>query len=458
MFFTVFPAIINMLFFILLGGSDVPMFDNFQQVNRFLADRKQFGIKPGLDRMYKLLRLLGQPQNKSSAIHIAGTNGKGSTIHYLKNALAANGYRVGVFTSPSLNGITGYIWLNNIPIPEHLFIELLDEMYPAIQSLDQADNHPTEFEIITALAFFYFADRVDIALIEAGMGGREDTTNCFLPLFSIITNVAHDHTAFLGRTIKSIAGHKAGIIKEQKPVIIGEMPPEALIEIQREAEQRKAAVYQFGYDFWISSSNETGQATSLSFIWLDEGEEKIFDLAMNGDHQRQNAALSVMALSLLERNHYRIDWNKAAKGVAQTQVPGRFERIMEHPPIVIDGAHNVAGIQSFIRTMRQYYPESKRYLLFAGFGDKALTQMLQELIPYFTSITLTTFDHPRAMDAEQLYQLIGRRDIFSVNEDWHAFIRKHIAVEPAGGSILFVTGSLNFIFDVRNYLTGHFLS
>lgn len=435
------------------------MFDNFQQVNRFFADRKQFGIKPGLDRMYTLLRLLGQPQTKSPAIHVAGTNGKGSTIHYLKNALSENGYRVGVFTSPSLNGQTGYIWLNDTPIPDHTFIKILSDMYPAIQILDASANHPTEFEIITALAFVYFAGRADITLIETGMGGREDTTNCFLPMFSIITNIARDHMNFLGNTIKEIAGHKAGIIKPERPVIIGEVPSEASTVIHREAERNEATVYQFGCDFWLSETNEISRAMSFPFTWSDGKKEKSLGLVMKGRHQEQNAALSMEAMSFLEQGGYKIDWILAEKGISQTRVPGRFEQIVEHPPIVIDGAHNVAGIQSFIQTMLQHYPKHKRSLLFTGFRDKALTKMLQELIPYFSSIILTSFDHPRAVKAEALYQLVSDRDTVTVHEDWHDIVRERTEQEPVDdNNVLFVAGSLTFIFEVRRYLSYHYPS
>lgn len=427
------------------------MFDNFQQVNRFFADRKQFGIKPGLDRMYSLLWLLGQPQTELSMIHVAGTNGKGSTIHYLYHALHASGYQVGAFTSPSLHGLTGYIWLNHTVIPDHLFINILNEIYPSIQKLDEADNHPTEFEIITALAFVYFAGRVDIALIETGMGGREDTTNCFLPLFSIITNVEKDHTAFLGDTIEAIAGHKAGIIKPKKPVILGDMMSEALAVIRLETERNETDVYQFGSDFWVSSTNESPHA----IIWSEKEKQKKFKLKMKGGHQLHNASLSLMALSLLEKNQYRIDWKRAVKGIEQTQVPGRFEKITDHPPIVIDGAHNVAGIQSFIQTMLQYYPDDKRCLLFAGFQDKALTHMLQELTPYFSSIMLTSFDHPRAIKADALYQLADYHDTFTVHGDWHDIVKEQMK-NKADDAVLFVTGSLNFIFEVRRYLSSNF--
>ncbi len=195
-------------------------------------------MKPGLDRIRKLLHFLGDPQGKVTAIHVAGTNGKGSTIQYIKHGLIANSCRVGVFQSPSMDGVKGHISVNHRKVPEETIITLMNQIYPFIQRLDQEQNAPTSFEIITAIAFLHFADDVDVALIEAGMGGRYDTTNCFDPVMSIITNIEKDHTAFLGTTLGEIAWQKAGIIKEKRPVIAGEMNEEAYKSIIAEAIQK----------------------------------------------------------------------------------------------------------------------------------------------------------------------------------------------------------------------------
>src|SRR5699024_7769817 len=201
------------------------MFYHLEEVNRFFENRRYLGIKPGLSRMNQLLTYLDNPQKRIKAVHVAGTNGKGSTIHFLKNALIKNGHEVGLFISPSMLDVTGYIFKNNKRIAEETLISILNEMFPIIQQMDESDMHPTEYEIITAIAFFLFVRHVDIALIETGMGGREDTTNCVNPLLSVITNVSLDHTTFLGNTLEKIAYHKAGIIKNNIPVILGEIQP-----------------------------------------------------------------------------------------------------------------------------------------------------------------------------------------------------------------------------------------
>ncbi|WP_106497013.1 bifunctional folylpolyglutamate synthase/dihydrofolate synthase [Lentibacillus sp. Marseille-P4043] len=422
------------------------MFENFQQVQNFFANRKKFGIKPGLDRMKRLLQLLDNPQNKLNAIHVAGTNGKGSTINYVKDALRFNGYHVGVFTSPSLDGLTGHVLLDDQAIPEKTFISLVEEMYPAIQELDNANNHPTEFEIITALAFVYFVDRVDFALIETGMGGLQDTTNCFTPMLSIITNVARDHIAFLGDTIKEIAHHKAGIIKRNIPVIVGEMDQEALAVMKHKAMSLHAPFYQFAKEFKMKSLEQS--AYGQRFEWTNTTTKMNVSLNMNGNHQQMNASLAMMALVLVERYDYSINWDKALAGIHQSQLPGRFELVHHNPTIIIDAAHNTAGIQSFIQTVLQNYADRERYLIFAGFRDKELDRMLNQLSAHFTQITLTTFDHSRAESVEALYHSASFKNKL-INKDWLNAIAD-ISNKPSN-ACYFITGSFHFISLVRKY-------
>ncbi|WP_286170790.1 bifunctional folylpolyglutamate synthase/dihydrofolate synthase [Lentibacillus populi] len=431
--------------------SGVHMFDNFQQATVFFANRKMFGIKPGLDRMHRLLQLLDCPQHKLKAVHVAGTNGKGSTIHYLKAALQANGNRVGVFTSPSPIGLTGHILFDDQPISETAFVHLLNEMYPVIQKLDSMNNHPTEFEIITAMAFVYFADQVDIALIETGMGGREDTTNCFTPIISIITNVTRDHMAFLGNTVKEIAFHKAGIIKQDRPVVIGDMNPEAFAVIEQEAYRNNARIYQFAQDFTTTSMGQV--ENNQHFMWSCSGKKMTVSLKMRGKHQEINASVAIMALSLLKMHGYPVSWDKAIAAIGRSQLAGRFELISDNPSVIIDGAHNVAGIQSFIRTVLRHYPDRERHLIFAGFKDKELTMMLNLLCDHFASITITTFDHPRAINAESLYRAVSCRNKL-LEPDWHHAVKQICNETARRDKVFFITGSLHFILQVRKYFRG----
>lgn len=427
------------------------LFTNFQQVEAFFKDRAKIGIKPGLERVYYLLQKLGDPHLDLQAIHIAGTNGKGSTLHYLKNALLENGYQVGVFTSPSYQGLRGHIYRNHEPISEEDFRQLLNQMYPIIMELDEMDNHPTDFEIMTVLAFLYFKKHVEITLVETGMGGRYDTTNCLKPMLSIITNVDYDHTAFLGETLTEIAGHKAGIIKEQAPVIVGETKQEPLTRIQAEADHKQAPIYVFGQDFSVIQSKQLDHVQQFTWKY---GEKHIeVTLKMLGDHQQRNAALAMMALDLINDQGFSIDLGKSLEGIAHTTVPGRFEKMSDHPVIVIDGAHNPASVETFKHTMLNHYPDQKRHLIYAAFKDKDIKPMLETLLPHFETITMTTFDSPRAAKAEDIASLVDSEKI-RIEHDWQSLV-KYISQQKHDPHHYFITGSLHFITLVRDYYFSH---
>ncbi|MGP4108418.1 bifunctional folylpolyglutamate synthase/dihydrofolate synthase [Virgibacillus sp. L01] len=423
------------------------MFEHFQQVEEFFESRKKYGMKPGLDRIHKLLKLLDNPQKKIQAIHVAGTNGKGSTVQYIKNALISNNIYVGIFTSPSLNGLTGHIFKNNDIISEMEFTEMINEIHPFVQRLDAENDHPTEFEIITAVAFLYFKKYADIALIEAGMGGREDTTNCFDPILSIITNVEEDHIAFLGESLKSIAYHKAGIIKENTPVVIGEMSDEAMSVISEEASLEDAPLYQLEKEFDYSILHEvSGYQT---FNWVSNEDKFKVSIQTNGKYQVKNASLAIMALKLLESNGFILNLDKSLNGFYQTKIPGRFEMVQTNPVVVLDGAHNPAGVRAFTDTMTSIYKNREKHLIFAAFKDKDLTYMLHYLSNHFSSITLTTFKHPRAASVEQLQSVINHPNV-RVNQDWMNVIEE---IQNKNNHVCyFVTGSLHFIANVRKIL------
>lgn len=426
------------------------MFTTTEQMLTFFDKRKNIGIKPGLERINHLLELLGDPHKKIKAIHVAGTNGKGSTIDYLKHALMCNGYKVGVYTSPSLDGITGHIFLNEHKITDEECLRLFNVMYPMIQTLDESGDHPTEYEILTALAFMYFAEHVDIALIETAMGGRFDTTNCFQPILSIITNIDKDHMGFLGETIKEIAYHKAGIIKEQSPVIVGDVKEEVFSVIQQEAVTKQAKIYRLYEDFNYHSIKYNNH--KQTFTWLDNHNQSInMTIQMHGAHQVKNSAVAMMALQLLMEIGYVIDMNKVLIGVENTFVPGRFEEIQKSPPIILDGAHNLAGMKSFIDVATKIYPKMDKHLIFAGFRDKELHQMLQLVAGNFSTITVTSFDHQRAASAEYLYGLLDSNHILQI-EDWKDAIARIYQHSASENEAYFITGSLNFIAMVRKYL------
>lgn len=424
------------------------MFINYDDIKSFFNERKSFGIKLGLGRMENLLDLLDNPQHNMTAIHVAGTNGKGSTINYIKDVLVSNSYEVGIFTSPSMYGLNGHILHNGHTISKAEFIALFNEIYPKVCQLDEAGDHPTEFEIITSMAFLYFKNRVDIALIETGMGGREDTTNCFQPIFSIITNISIDHTNFLGDSMEEIASHKSGVIKEKCPVIIGKMNNQAANIVQKEALEHTAEIFQLNKDFHYRNFKKINN--KQQFEW-GYGEHAIeLEIQMYGKHQVENCSLALMALYLLKKSGFTICIDRAKKSLKNSIIAGRFEAVSQYPPIILDGAHNVAGVEAFLQIVKSNYNKMDKHLIFAGFRDKQMDIMLKQLSLTFESITLTSFNHSRAAEAFELYNVSNAKYKY-IAKDWQDTISE-ILNNQASSTVYFITGSLYFITQVRHYI------
>lgn len=413
-----------------------------QQLQTFFTSRNKVGIKPGLDRVLYLLQKTDHPERELSAVHVAGTNGKGSVIQFMQEALIANGYLVGVFTSPSFIGLQGHFLINGKPAEEGAVIALVNQLMPAIRELDQRDEAPTSFEIITVIAFMYFYKKVDIALIETGMGGRLDTTNCFHPLLSIITNVAKDHTQYLGHSIAEIAHHKAGIIKGETPVVAGKLKREARQVIQQEAEKKQSTLYELGEDYRVHKNDDNFESQKINKRTLNPG--------LKGAHQTDNAAVAFRALQLLETDNFILQEKLVLQAFAHTTLPGRFEQIHHHPAIILDCAHNSAGIRAFIETVKQTDNRSSKKLLFAGFKDKQLDQMLAMLTSYFDDITLTTFSHERAAPVSSFQPWLENQTV-NVSEHWQMAV-DHIMADAENGASYYITGSLHFITLVRAYI------
>lgn len=425
------------------------MFTHFQAIEEWMQERKSLGVKPGLARMDDLLSRLDHPENRMKAVHVAGTNGKGSTIQMMRQALHANGYRVGVFNSSSLSGLTGHIWNNDQTIPHTEWIKLMDDIYPIIKQLDRKGDHPTNFEIITVVAFVYFSAHVDIALIETGMGGRYDTTNCLHPILSIITNIAKDHTAFLGNDRKDIAYHKAGIIKEHTPLVLGDVNDDIYPVFGHEATQKHANVYRLFHDFTYSDVNIS--FSMQHFQWKHGTETHDVMLSVDGKHQVKNASLAIMALSILETLGITLDWSKTLNAIQYTTIPARFETVCRDPLMIVDGAHNPAGVEAFLSTVGSIYPTEEKHLIFAAYADKDTHTMLDTLNPCFRSITLTTFKDERAATASYLYKNSRHPYKYAVS-DWKGFIHNILKEATGTKKIYFVTGSLAFITEVRSYI------
>lgn len=404
------------------------MFANLAQAEAFLTSRRHLGIKPGLHRVQQLLKTSGNPERRMKSIHIAGTNGKGSTSTYLAKALTYNGYKSGSFISPTPGGFLESIQVDGKWITEEEFIVECDALLSTIEEMDRQDNHPSEFEIHVCIAFSYLAKHADISVIEAGMGGRGDATNVLQqPLLSIITNIGLDHQHFLGDTVEAIASEKAGIIKAGAPVISAVLQDGARAVIENQAKE---------------------VAAPITWIEAKDADRLQVNPQMRGTHQKVNAALAAEACHLLQEIGFSLNMEKVKEAINQAQLPGRFELVENVPKIILDGAHNAEGVAAFIETVKENYANKKIEVLFSAFQDKPFAQMIQQLQEITTNISLTTFDHPRAVDLETLSEAYPEVGMVGNWEEWV----KQLYGDYQTDSVYFVTGSLHFIYQVRKYI------
>lgn len=316
-----------------------------RKIEDLLQPFQRFGINLGLKRIKKLLALLGNPQEKVSIIHVAGTNGKGSVCAYLSSILTASGYKTGRFISPHLINWTERICLNEQQIKEDILIDILEEIRAIVDVSDP--ECPTQFEVITAAAWVFFAnEEVDVAVMEVGLGGRLDATNvCNAKgtegagtLASIITSISREHWQRLGDTLGKIAGEKAGVIKEKCPVIVGNLPEEARIVVKNRAEELNAPI------IWVKSANKLADNQA-------EYEGITYPLALAGDIQLQNSAIALATIKILQQQGWQIPLSAIEEGMRKTRWRGRIEWVKwQNRDLLIDGAHNVASAE----VLRQY--------------------------------------------------------------------------------------------------------
>ena len=365
----------------------------------------------GLAGMRRLLAAVGSPHERVPVVHVAGTKGKGSTVAMLAAILEEAGHRVGRYLSPHVHALEERISVAGAAISPADLAAALEAVKPAVEALDTAAARrgrrgPTWFEVVTAAAFVHFARaRVDVAVLETGLGGRLDATNVSRPLVSVITSISLDHMAVLGRTVGRIATEKAGIIKRGCPVVSGAAHPSARRVIAATAARRRAALLQVGRDF--TATYEPGD-DPLGGGWAvvtEAGREPVrYRLAMPGRHQADNAALAVVTAHRLDSRGLRVPPQAIERGLARVRLPARIERVSERPLVVVDAAHNVASMRSLIDTLAPALePVRSRVLLFAASGDKQIEEMLALAAGRFDHVVVTRYaTNPRAAPTERL--------------------------------------------------------
>jgi dihydrofolate synthase/folylpolyglutamate synthase len=362
-----------------------------------------------LDRMFALMRELGNPQEKYPIIHIAGTKGKGSVAAFCAVALKAAGYKTGLYTSPHLWDYTERVQINGAPISHEQLIELVEQVKPAVAKIPKL----TTFEITTAIGLLAFAkNEVRAAVVEVGLGGRLDATNIVTPNVSVITSLSYDHMAVLGNTLAEIAAEKAGIIKEGIPVVSAPQAKEALGVVQRVAKQKHCPLTLVGKDvkFERLGSSLDGQSLRLSSFHFPPQQPLSIDLTIPllGVHQVENAAIACTAL---KRSGIPISDEAIQNGFAHVKWPARFEVLRRQPPVVIDSAHNRDSARRLRETLDEYFPEIPVVLIFCALEDKDISGILEELKPRLECVVATRADHPRAPSAEWMAGQARKADI-----------------------------------------------
>ena len=430
------------------------MVHTYEEALDWIHSRLRFGIKPGIKRMEWMMEKLGHPERKIKTIHVAGTNGKGSTVTYIRNILQEAGYRVGTFTSPYIEQFNERISVDGIPFSNEDMVKLVNLIKPLA---DELENHelgsPTEFEVITAMSFYYFRHmaEVDIAVYETGLGGRFDSTNIITPLVSVITNIGHDHQAILGDSIAEIAFEKAGIIKHGVPLITAVYQDEARNVITGVAIEKKARLYQLSQELKISKYEATEQGESFS-LRTPFGELENLKLSMKGRHQVDNASLAVMAIVYV-KNYYSffIEEEHIRLGLEKAFWAGRMEEISHNPLVVLDGAHNKEGIEKLAETVKGRYKDKHIHILFTALSDKPLDEMIGLLDEVANTITFTSFDFPRAADAHFLSEKSNHPQKRAI-EAWKIALKSTL-YGLGKEDLLLITGSLYFISEIRTYFT-----
>ena len=407
----------------------------------WIHERSKFGIKPGVKRMEWMLEQFNNPQDKIRGIHIGGTNGKGSTVAYLRTALVENGYDIGTFTSPFIESFNERISLNGIPITNDEIVQLVERVKPICEALesDTELGAATEFEIITTMMFLYFGEirPVDFVIIEAGLGIKNDSTNVFEPVLSILTSIGLDHTDILGTTYLDIAKDKSAIIKPNTPVIYSVKNDDALKYVRDYALEQNAKPIELDREIIIISQDD-----EFTYRYKDYELETIV-LNMLGEHQKENASLAITALlELNEADIIDLDFNKMIDGIESVNWTGRIEQVREQPLMVIDGAHNNESVEALIDTIKHYYGREKIDILFSAIKGKPISSMINKLNEIASQFYLADFDFPKALAKEEIAEEIKLDNIKFIDDYVHF-------IENYKGDGLIITGSLYFISEVK---------
>lgn len=424
----------------------------YEKAIAYLETLNSFGINLGLSRIQKMLELMGHPEKKYKTIHVTGTNGKGSVTATLTSVLVASGIKTGMYTSPHLSSYTERIAINGSRISEEKFASAIFYAKNIIEKmLAEGYEHPTQFEVITAAAFYLFAcEDVEYAVIEVGLGGLLDSTNVIVPQVAIITNVSLEHTDKCGNTVKKIANHKAGIIKSGVPVVTAAQG-DALAVIWEKAGELKAPLYLVGRDFSAQFIRFTAEGQEMNISTKERGLLGNFIVPLLGKHQLENCSIAVMAALILAKNNKRISLASIAKGLATVKWPARFEIVSKNPVIIIDGAHNPAGVSVLRNTLDELYADKPITFVLGILRDKNIEEMIKILIRPSDQVIVVRPNSDRAANPDEIAQKITARHIETASSITQGISR----AKSIGQEIICVAGSLYLAGIARNVICQH---
>lgn len=424
---------------------------NYIEAIKYIEGIGKFGMNFGLDRIRRLCELLGNPQDKLKVIHVAGTNGKGSTTTFISNILISEGYNVGTYTSPYLERFTERIKINNKEISEDDVVEMVTEIRPAIDTIiKEGYDQPTEFEIITACALKYFYEKkVDFVVLEVGLGGRLDATNVVKPIVSVITSISYDHMNILGDTLSKIAAEKAGIIKENIPLVLYPQQEEAREVILNIAKEKNSKVYNVSeLEYQIIDDTVDGIVFNLKF---NDKTYKNLKITMINRYQVLNAITAILTIKALIDNGYEISDESIYTGLDNSKWPGRFEVVHKNPYIILDGAHNIQGVEELVKGLKNYFANKEIKIVCGMLKDKDYISMIKEISKVSNDFITVTPNNPRALTANELSYEIEKLNLRAIAiEDISE--ATEFAINTKDFDVLVFCGSLYLIGEVRKKL------
>lgn len=424
----------------------------YEEAMKYITEVGNFGSNYGLERTYKLLEHLGNPERDLKLIHIAGTNGKGSTTSMITEILMGEGYKVGMYTSPFIEEFEERIQINRNNIPKESLAILMDEIKVAVDKVIEAGyNHPTEFEIITVLMLLYFKkENIDFGVIEVGLGGTLDSTNVIKPIIQVITSISFDHTNLLGNTLEKIAMEKAGIIKKGIPTVIYPQQEEVLKVIKNKCFEMDSELY--------IANNENLKFKNIvnldkPYQLLKYNNEIDILLPLLGEHQIINLSVAMQAIEVLNnKNIIDISIANIVKSIKNVSWKGRLEVLSNNPYVVIDGAHNIQGIKTLSRNIKKYFKYKNLYLILGILADKDVEEMIKIITPMAKKVYSVTPNSIRGELAESL-----KDEVSKFNKNCKAFDKYEEAYlealnDASEKDLILASGSLYMIGDMRKII------